>query len=218
MRIVSVIAAFAFATAVVADVTPSSTGMAEATSLQTRHLRGEVHEVRIRPHKPKDGTVSSKDESTSAEVPAGGDQAPPIRKRKSPSNGEEAPSTENDNGVAFTSERLSTSIVRKVRFANFIQGPSGRSSGNLVSSHQPKSILRKKKVNALIIANGGRVASIPGQPSSSALPPLRRQYGELNLNRFDTSDSPASSGNIAGTWIINRRGVDPNDPLSWLLK
>jgi hypothetical protein len=57
--------------------------VADATSLQTRRLRGEVHVVRIR--RPVDGSsISSDDESTSAEAPAAasGDPIPPIRKRK----------------------------------------------------------------------------------------------------------------------------------------
>jgi hypothetical protein len=53
---------------VCADVITSSSGMAEATSLQTRRLLADVHEARIR--RPVDGILSSDDESTSAEAPA----------------------------------------------------------------------------------------------------------------------------------------------------
>jgi transposase len=83
MRIISIIAAFALATVVCADVITSNSGVADATSLQTRRLRGEVHIGRIR--RPVDGSISSDDESTSAEAPTaagGGDQVSPIRKRK----------------------------------------------------------------------------------------------------------------------------------------
>jgi DNA-binding transcriptional regulator YhcF (GntR family) len=85
ISIISLIASYALATVVCvcADVITSNSGVADATSLQTRRLRGEVHVVRIR--RPVDGSsISSDDESTSAEAPAAasGDPIPPIRKRK----------------------------------------------------------------------------------------------------------------------------------------
>jgi DNA-binding transcriptional regulator YhcF (GntR family) len=82
MRIISIIAAFALATVVCADIITSNSGVADATSLQTRRLRGEVYIVRIR--RPVDGSISSDDESTSAVAHAspGGDPSTPIRSRK----------------------------------------------------------------------------------------------------------------------------------------
>jgi hypothetical protein len=204
MRIISVITVFTLATVVYTDATPSNSGVTEASSLQTRRLRGEVHEVRIRRHAPVDGIESTsaeataggdqappirqkkstsseneaaaelllhfkangggaattrtgiprpprsqndqfEDESTSAEAPAaaGGDLAPPIRKKKSISSVEEAPSTENDR------DHPSTTTVKKVRFSEQLQGPTSTPNGNLVSSQQPRSP---------IIANSGGTA------------------------------------------------------------
>jgi DNA invertase Pin-like site-specific DNA recombinase len=82
--IISLIAAFALATVVCvcADVITSKSVVAEATSLQSRRLRSEVNIFRIR--RPVDGSISSDDESNSAEPLASADvdQSPPIRKRK----------------------------------------------------------------------------------------------------------------------------------------
>jgi transposase len=84
MRIISFIAAYAFATVVCvcADINTSKSLVPEATLFQTRRLRGEVHIVRIR--RPVDGSISSEDESTSAEAPGspGGDSSTPIRRKR----------------------------------------------------------------------------------------------------------------------------------------
>jgi hypothetical protein len=82
MRIIYIIAAFALATVVCADIITSNSGVADATSLQSRRLRSEVNIFRIR--RPVDGSISSDDESNSAEPLASADvdQSPPIRKRK----------------------------------------------------------------------------------------------------------------------------------------
>jgi hypothetical protein len=100
MRIISVIAIFALATAVCADVTPRNSGMAEATSLQTRSLRGEVHGFR-RPRKQPEQTPG--DSADSADPGAVNNYvSPPRREKKASASEEEAPSTENGNVAAPT--------------------------------------------------------------------------------------------------------------------
>jgi hypothetical protein len=99
MRIISFIAAFAVATTVVyADVTPRHSRVAEATTLQTRSLRGEAHEARLRLRKPVDSEETSKVEYDSDEATAGGNQALPRRERRNPSNF--APNEEGDSDAA----------------------------------------------------------------------------------------------------------------------
>jgi hypothetical protein len=129
MRIISFVAAFTLATIVCADVTRSNSGVAKTTSLQTRRLRGEVHEARIRRHTPGQSDFSSNHESTSAEATGGGDLAPPHRVRKGEVSREEDQSTENGGGAAFTRDHPSTSTVsaRKARIAEQPHGPIGSS-------------------------------------------------------------------------------------------
>jgi hypothetical protein len=113
MRIISVIAVFTLATVVCADVTPSSLGVAEASSLEARSLRGEVRAPenefssqrrrRRRRRKPVDRTGTSLTE-VSDEASVGGAQAP-VRERRNPFRGEDAPSTEIGGGAASTSEQ-----------------------------------------------------------------------------------------------------------------
>jgi hypothetical protein len=99
MRIISFIAAFALATTVVyADVTPRYSGVAEATTLQTRSLRSEAHEARLRLRKPVDSEETSNIEVESNEATTGGNQAPPRRERRNPSNF--APNEEGDSDAA----------------------------------------------------------------------------------------------------------------------
>jgi hypothetical protein len=90
MRITPLIAAFVLLNVVCADVTPSISGLTEVTSLQSRRLRSELHEARFRPPKPMDNMDTSEDVSNSAKISPGGDQSPPIRKRKSTSLEDEA--------------------------------------------------------------------------------------------------------------------------------
>jgi hypothetical protein len=116
MRIISFIAAFTLATVVYADVTPISSGVAEATSLQTRSLRGEVHEVRFRPHRPVDSMDISGDESDSNAATS--DQTPTRRKRKNPENAQDARSTDNGVGAASTPDQPSTGTRPKIRRHN----------------------------------------------------------------------------------------------------
>jgi hypothetical protein len=223
MRIISIIAAFVLPTFVWANVTPSNSGVTDATSLQTRSLRGEVHEARIRPHTPVDSIVSSDDESTSAKLPAGGDQAPPSRKRKSPITGEEAPSTENSGKAAFTHDQLITDTVRKARFVEKTHGHSGTSNGNhmvrVVSYEQPKSTFRNERVNTQITENGGGLASKTGQPSTGTLPPLRqhrRQNAQLDLASFTSQMSSMYIGQTSGrSFYMNGRGFDSGDSNNW---
>jgi hypothetical protein len=83
MRLNSLIAAFVLATVAYGDVTPSKSGVVEPTSILTRNLRGEVHEAFNRRPRPVFGTVSSNDESTSADAPAAANgYQTPTRKRK----------------------------------------------------------------------------------------------------------------------------------------
>jgi hypothetical protein len=193
MRTIYVIAAFAFATVVCADVAPSNSGMTEVISLQSRILRGEVHESRIRRHIPVD--ITSGNDGTSALATAGGDQAPPSRKRKRSVTQEEALSTENGGGVSTTHEKPITGTVRKPRYAEQTHGPSGTLSDNhLVTYHQPKSTLR----NAQITENGGSVVSPPSQPSTGSLTPLRRQYAQLDLASFASKMSSMRIGQGSG--------------------
>jgi DNA-binding transcriptional regulator YhcF (GntR family) len=77
MRIISLIAIFVLVTVVYADVITSNSGVAEV-----RRLRSEVNIFRIR--RPVDGSISSDDESTSAQALAAASRnpSPPIRSRK----------------------------------------------------------------------------------------------------------------------------------------
>jgi hypothetical protein len=77
ISLISLIAIFALATVVCADVITRSSGVSEV-----RRLRSEVNIFRIR--RPVDGSISSDDESTSAQALAAASRnpSPPIRSRK----------------------------------------------------------------------------------------------------------------------------------------
>jgi hypothetical protein len=123
MRIIFVIAVFTLA---MGNVTPISSGVVEASSLQARSLRGEVHEdgfsrelLRLRrPLRPVDGTDTPDNDSTSVEQLADGVQAPPRRERRNPARGEEAPSTENGDGAVSTPNQSNTGTRPRLRRPN----------------------------------------------------------------------------------------------------
>jgi hypothetical protein len=226
MRIISFIAAFTFALVVCVDGTPTNPGVAEATSLQTRHLRGEAYQVRIRPYTPLDSTISSKDDSTSAEAPAGGGQAPPIRQKKSTSIENEAAAelllhfkaaaTINNGGGAATTTGLRPPRRQNNQYED--ESTSVEAPAATGRDHTPP--FRKRKSQLAPNTENGDESS--REESGTEPPPkLRRQYGHLNLNKYDTADSPASFLNIVTRSVspinLNRPGIDRNDPLGWLL-
>jgi hypothetical protein len=106
MRIISLIAVFTLATGVWADVTPSSSGVAEATSLQTLILRGDVHayeddysrQLRIDRYRPRTRRSVG---GAGTSYTDGGIQAPVRRERRNP----RASITENGGGTEFMPSR-----------------------------------------------------------------------------------------------------------------
>jgi hypothetical protein len=186
MRIISVIAAFALATVVCADVSKSNSGMVEATSLQTRRLRAEVHEARIR--RPFDGVVSSDDESTSAEALAtkNGDQAPPSRKRKS---------------MSIDVQDASGILVDLKNAGGITNGGGAASRKSIPTDVRYASGVLVNLKNAGTMTNGGGVVSSTG---------TWNQRGGLNLNNNNAGEAPgASSKREKGPVFFQRYSKNP---------
>jgi hypothetical protein len=196
MRIIYVIAAFALATVVCADVTTSN----DASSLQMRSLRAEVHEARIR--RPVDGSISSDYESTSAQAPAttSGDQAPPSRKRKSMPTDVQAGSLvklKNAEGVTTGGGAASSkNIPIDVIYASGVL-VNLKNAGTMTNSGGVASSTGTWKQNGLNLndANAGEIADAPGTPRKAS-------RSEGMSSPMTTGDSPARPLNMNGQVFV----------------
>jgi hypothetical protein len=173
MRIISFIAVFAIATVVCADVTPSNSGVVEATSLQTRRLRGEVHEAVVRIPSRRKSMKTSEDGDDSAEAT---NQASPSRERKKTASAQTFSSTENDDGATSTPAR-SRREVTPSSLSSQTRPKLERQEGLLDLSH-PK-LERQKGQRDLFLP---KLERQKGQLDLSH-PKLERQKGLFDLNR-----------------------------------
>jgi polyamine oxidase len=164
MRIISVIAVFTLATGVGGDVAPSSSGVVEATSLQTRSLRGGAHAheddfsrqllIHRRPRRPVDvgSNENSDPDGNSAGAPVNGNQAPVRREKRNPT----AARIEKASLLLIGSSALLLTQVHSVQAnQNCTVGPWGPFSPCDASTGL------KKRMRAIIDAPLGEGAACP---------------------------------------------------------
>jgi hypothetical protein len=186
MRRISIIAAFVLTSIVCTEATPSITGLPEAISFQTRSLRGEVHETRLRRRGPVDGMNNAVNAGTSVEALSDGvDQATPSRKRKNEGSGEKpaltesgATGTRNQPSIgtspAFRSQsgdQNADNAGKKSAFSPAVFSKSGSSSvsSQMSSLSSGRSMTSKKSPTR-------------DQPNMGTSSILRRKNGQFDVN------------------------------------